>query len=350
MAELRDLLERATDGIEPRGGAADALRTARRRRTRQRGTAAVLASAVAVAAVVVGVRLATGGTGESAPPPAESPTATVLPSTAPEIDPARTQAVWDPRGAEQLPVTDLGVPRVMPTAPAGTIDRPPVALLDDGTRILAVGADGAAVTIEPPEGVDAERTTSLAPDGTRVVVVGPTEAFWRDVNSPTWRAIQVELVPGGLGDAIVVEWAGSSTVMLRGDGRTARVDLDTGAVVTLPDGFTVDDSTGSVGERMSRPVSGRSAVAGAWSGGPRGGLVAVERTTGKPRALLPVRADSDHLTPVAWLDDDTVAFTVQPPGAPKEYLVTWNVETGELSRISCWLTSFRASLATGLLG
>src|SRR5690349_7327081 len=126
---MHDLLERATDAIEPRGGAAEALRTARRRRARRRGTVAVLASAAAVVAVVVGVRVATGGSGESSPPPAESPSGSPTATPTPSVVPADlVQAVWDPRDAEGLPVTELGVPRVMPSAPAGSIDRPPVAI------------------------------------------------------------------------------------------------------------------------------------------------------------------------------------------------------------------------------
>ena len=75
----------------------------------------------------------------------------------------------------------------------------------------------------------------------------------------------------------------------------------------------------------------------------RDGLLAVDRDTFETRGYLPVPDDHDYyaqmeeLRPVAWLDDDTLAFTVLPKDAPKEYLLTWNVETGELSRISCWL-------------
>lgn len=304
MAELRDLLERATDRIEPRGGAAEALRVARRRRTRQRGTTAVLASAVAVAAVVVGVRLATGGTGESAPPPAESPTVTPT-RAAPEIDPDRIQPAWDPRGAEGLPVTDLGLPRVMPTGPAGSIDRPPIAVLDEGARLLAVAADGSAVAFDPPDGIGPDRALLLAPDGARVAVVGAEKTFWRPVNSPTWR-------PGSGG---------------------------------IEGGLPAGEVPG-----LERPVAGRGSIVGTWSSAPASGLVVLDRRTLQSRAVLPVRVRPDDLTVVAWVDDDTVAFRVTPPGSPKEYLVTWNVETGELSRISCWLTSFQASFATDLLG
>jgi hypothetical protein len=289
LHDMHDLLEWATDAIEPRGGAAEALRTARRRRARRRGTVAVLASAAAVVAVVVGVRVATGGTGESAPPPAASPTGapTQPPSTAPVVAPARIEPVWDPRGAEGLPVTALGVPRVMPTAPAGSIDRPPVALLDDGSQVLAVAADGDAVVVALPEGIGRDRMVSLSADGTRVAVAGADGAFWRHVNSPTWR-------PG------------------------------TGGVDEAPDAGSV------VAEHVGASY----------------GLLAGDR------AFLPLRGDPDRLdlTPLSWVDDDTVAFRVTPPGSPKEYLVTWNVETGALSRISCWYTSFEASFATDLLG
>ncbi|GAB2876431.1 hypothetical protein [Nocardioides pacificus] len=57
----------------------------------------------------------------------------------------------------------------------------------------------------------------------------------------------------------------------------------------------------------------------------------------------------DTLTPLAWLDDDTVLFTVIPKDAAKQYLVTWDVDSGELARVTCWPQDLRVSFATDLL-
>ena len=88
----------------------------------------------------------------------------------------------------------------------------------------------------------------------------------------------------------------------------------------------------------------------------RDGLVVVDRESFEARAYLPVPDDHDYyvqaeeLRPLTWLDADTLAFTVLPRGAAKEYLLTWDVETGEISRVSCWLASYDAVFATDLLG
>ncbi len=368
MPELHDLLDRATDAIEPRGGAAEALRVVRRRRTQRRGTASALAAATAVAVVVVGVRLGTAGTDDSMPRPAETPTAAGIPDVAPEIAPDRIQDVWDPRNVEDLPVTDLGVPRVMPSDPAGSIDRPPVALLDNGSHVLAVAADGAAVKVALPDDVGDFRTVSLSPDGTRVVVVDSEQLSWRHVNSSTWRRIQIE-EKGVLGDGVDVEWVGArSAVVLRGWRASARVDLDTGQQQAVSGDVLAEAGVGVLLGPLgglSRPLIADDSIAAARTNlvteAPRSaedadGLIALDRETLETRGFLPMRYEDawyvhgGNLTPIAWLDEDTVAFRVLPPDSPKECLVTWNVETGELSRISCWLTSYQASFATGLLG
>jgi hypothetical protein len=256
----------------------------------------------------------------------------------------------------------------MPSAPAGSIDRPPVALLDDGTQVLAVAADGAAIQVALPDDVGERRTVSLSPDGTVVVVVDSEQLSWRRVNSQIWQRIRIE-EPGVLGDGVDVEWVGArSSVVLRGWRTSVRVDLDSGEQQAVSGDVLaeagVEVRLGPL-DGLLQPLVSDDSIAAARSDivtvQPRSaedadGLIALDRETLETRGFLPMRYENawyvggGHLAPVAWLGEDTVAFRVLPPDSPKEYLVTWNVETGELSRISCWLTSFQASFATDLLG
>ncbi len=389
MSDFNDLgavLERATDRIDAPGRAADALVEARRRRVRQRGAAAGLVAAAAVLAVVVGVRLASGPTSGTGLPPAESPTATPsVTATAPAIPRAAIQPVWDPRGAEGLPVVELGVPRVMEELTPGVVTRP-VAVLDDGERALLVSADGLSADLDLPEGLGRSRDVSLSPDGTRLLAVGLSGIYWRTVDGE-WQRVER---PGVSGEAQVTWLPDSSGVIARDYDGAVRLDLSSGEVEELPylrgvshvgigpDGSIISTEPGQVaewqdGEEQSRlatgpleglvlPAVGESAIAFARSNlvlrdraDDRDGLVVVDRETFETRAYLPVPdhhyyVHAEELRPVTWLDEDTLAFIVLPKDAAKEYLLTWNVETGEVSRISCWLSSFEAVFATDLLG
>lgn len=388
MTELQDLLHRATDRIDGPDLAARALTGARRRRARNRGVVAAVAAAAAVVAVVVSVELTTGGTRVDQPPvlsPSPSPTESV--ATAPAIDPSRIQPVWDPRDVEGLPVTDLGVPRVMESLVPGVVTRP-VAVLDDGVQARLVGGDGAMAELSLPDGLGERRIVSLSPDGTQLAAVGISGFFWRTLDGD-WEQVRHTRVSG---EAPQVTWLPDGSGLIVRDWRSAvRIDLPSGDVEELPsardvshlavgpDGAVVTTvpqqvvewdagrtetrwATGPL-EGLVLPVVGTNEIAFAranlmFSGRPddRDGLVVVDRETFQTRAYLPVPDDHDYyvhaqeLRPVAWLDDNTVALTVLPRGAAKEYLVTWNVETGELSRISCWEKSFGAVFATGLLG
>lgn len=358
LHELHDLLDLATDRVESTGLAPAALAAAHRRRRTRR---AVVASA-AVAVVIAGAALAgrIGGAPSSEPEPAPSPSTAI----APEIAADRIQPVWDPRGAEGQPVVELGVPRVMESLVPGAVTRP-VAVLDDGSRTLLVSADGAYADLALPEGLGAQRTVSLSPDGSRLAAVGLSGFFWRSLDGE-WQRVILDEEDRVTGEGITVTWAAdSSSIVLRGSGYV-QVDLDTGeqrvlAGVREP----VPDALLGPLENLQRPIVGYSSIAAAranvsWpevrQADDYDGLIALDRGTLETRGFLRVPDQSGYyvdggvLTPVTWLDGDTVAFTVLPKDAPKEYLMTWDVETGEVSRVSCWSRSYDAVFATGLLG
>lgn len=387
MNDLRDLLERSTDGIDAPSFAGGALVAARRRRTRARAVVAVAATVAVVTGVALVGRIGEDGAGPQ-PAPAPVPTPAVSP-TAPEIPRDRIQPVWDPRDAEGQPVVDLGVPRVMETLTPGTVDRP-VAVLDDGTSARLVAGDGTVEELALPDGLQRWRTVSLSPDGTRLAVVGVSGFFWRPLDGD-WREVPVG--DHSLGEGIEVTWApDNASLVLRGHLAGTHVDLETGDQARLPmtrnyASWTLDPdggvvTTGRPGvrewvdgridrevllgplENLQRPVVSDASIAAAranvtWEERRRAddsdGLVALDRTTLETRGFLRVPYEASYyvdggtLTPIDWLDDDTVLFTVLPKGAPKRYLMAWNVDTGDVSRISCWLVADDAVFATDLL-
>lgn len=348
MSELNDLLDRASDRIAQPHLAASALVLAKRRRARNRGVAGAAVAAALVVTVVVSVELATGGARVDTPPvQSQPPTPIEEVAVVPPIPAAAIQPVWDPRGAEGLPVTDLGVPRVMESLAPGEVTRP-VAVLDDGKQARLVSADGLTQDLAVPDGLGELRTISLSPDGTRLAAAGASGLFSRTL-AGDWERL------GPAGEGVGITWTP--------DGTPVRRETPVGLA---PDGTVVDVSLLDVGplENLQRPVVSDSSIAAAranasWPDQRQrddyDGLVAVDRDTWATRAFLRVPdlegyyVDGGTLTPIAWLDDDTVAFTVLPKGAPKSYLVTWDVETGDLSRISCWERSFDAVFATDLL-
>lgn len=386
MTDLRDLFDLATDRVEAPGGAAAALGSARRRRTARRSLAATATAVVLVTGVALAGRIGGDRSVEPAPVPTSTPT-TVVPAP-PAIARSVIQPVWDPRGAEGLPVVELGVPRVMESLTPGTVTRP-VAVLDDGARALLVSADGYSEELSLPDGMGEERTVSISPDGRRLVAAGASGFFWRELDGE-WR--EVAGVPG----EARLTWApDSSTLVAQGWSRAVRIDLASDSVEDLPYlGGVLDIGIGADGrivgtdpesvvewlddrelgrfrkgplEGLQSPVVSDASLAAArvnitWSGPTRetdfDGLIAIDRETLETRGFVRVQVpdvgagygDLGAIKPLAWLDEDTVVFTVLPDGAPKEYLLTWNVETGELSRISCWLSSETAVFATDLLG
>jgi hypothetical protein len=311
-------------------------------------------------------------------------------AVAPAITPSRIQPIWDPRGVEGLPVTDLGVPRVMESLAPGVVTRP-VAVLDDGRRTLLVSGDGTVDDLQLPRGVGPWRDVSLSPDGELLAVAGIGGFYWRTLGE-TWRHIAVE-GDRSFGDGAEITWGPDSrSVVVRSYDTAQQIDLVTGDERRLPmlsdyeswafapDGAVVTTSPAvrlwqresllsetSLGplESVQRPVVDERSIAAArgntsWgeerSRDDNDGLIVVDRETLETRSFLPVvdhasyYVDGGALTPVAWIDDDVLAFTVHPMDAAKAYLVTWNVETGVLSRVSCWDSSFSAVFAVGVLG
>ncbi|WP_121257041.1 TolB family protein [Nocardioides ferulae] len=390
---LHEALDRATDAIEPPGLAAAALTEAHRRRVRTRGAASALGAVAAVAALIVSLQAVSGDprTQERPAEPASSGAAdAVQAQVAPAIPRDRVQPIWDPRGAEGLPVVELGVPRVLPVTAAGPVTRA-VALLDGEEGTLLVGTDGLQTSLDLPDGLGEQRTVVLSPDGQRVAAVGASGLFWRAVDGGSWQRIEVP----GVSLEASLSWAPDSESLVLVDHRTGvRVGLGTGeqeplpflrghaAYALAPDGAVVHGTdTREIVERrdgevvrrtasgplegLVRPAVGGSAIAFARANlvveestraSDRDGLVVVDRDDFDTRAYLPVPDDHDYyvhadeLRPVTWLDDETLLFTVLPQGAPKEYLVAWDVETGTLSRIACWPLGYAASFATDLLG
>ncbi|WP_244928871.1 hypothetical protein [Nocardioides sp. W7] len=392
---LRDVLDRATELIEPPDLAAVALAEARRRRTRRRGAVAALTAAAAVVVLIVSARVITGDRTTEPPPADPASSGTTQVPVAPAIPVDRIQPLWDPRGVEGLPVLDLGVPQVLPVGTTGGVDTA-VALLDRDDETLLVGSNGVQTTFDLPPGLGARRTVSLSPDGTRVAAVGISGFFWRSL-AGAWT--RVDVPTSVLGEWIEVTWMpGAQAVVLRGDLAGVRVDLSTGIQRELgflrgyvawgpaPDGRVVAGSGPAsasapsvrelVGdqsvrrtylgplENLQRPVVGAASIAAARANtsfpdppapDDQDGLIALERGSLATRAFLPVRYEASYyvdggaLTPRAWLDDDTVLFTVLPKGAAKEYLVAWNVDTGQLSRVACWPSDFDATFAVALL-
>lgn len=393
---LHDVLDRATDLIESPDLAAAALAEARRRRARSRGLTSALASAAAVVVLVVATRVVAGDPStQDAPADPASSASTQMPVVAPPIPVDRIQPVWDPRGVEDLPVLDLGVPRVLPAGLEGEVGTP-VALLDREGETLLVGHDGRQAPFDLPSGLGAWRTVSLSPDGTRVAAVGVGGFFWQELDG-SWT--RVDVPDWVIGQGIEVTWMpGAEAVVLRGDRAGVRVDLRTGeqrelgflrgyvAWAPAPDG-TMVAASGPAGaselserdpeenrivrrsylgplENLQRLVVGEAFIAAARANtsfpdppapDDKDGLIALERGSLATRAFLPVRYEASYyvdegaLAPRGWLDDDTMLFSVVPKGAAKAYLVAWNMNTGELSRIACWPSDYDATFAVALL-
>ena len=172
MTGLHELLELATDRVEPAGLAPAALTTARRRRRTRRAAAA----SAAVVAVVVGV-VAAGqlGGGTPADPEPAPPVETVEP------------APWDPRDVDRLPPAAADVAPLLPDVLRVPDLAPPVEdqpveaavlAVDDGADVLLLGTDGrwhCVVVADrrlriPPVLSDDGRRVSVASDHGTVVV------------------------------------------------------------------------------------------------------------------------------------------------------------------------------------
>ncbi|WP_193608154.1 hypothetical protein [Nocardioides lijunqiniae] len=280
----------------------------------------------------------------------------------------------------------------LPGARTGTVTTA-VALLDDGQeQTMVVGRDGVAQALNLPAGLGRQRTVQLSPDGSRVAAVGITGFFWRELDGGDWR--RVEVPDTVTGEGIELTWLpGSGSLVLRSHLPGVRIDLETDGQRELPElnGYVAwaADPAGLLtytprrGELVSQEPDGESrsviitpleslqrlivsatslaaaransSIASPPAVDDRDGLIALDRDTLATRGYLPVRdssssyVDGGALSARAWLDDDTVLFSVHPLQADEAHLVTWDVESGELRRVTSWSGTYSASFATELL-
>ncbi|WP_340538103.1 hypothetical protein [Nocardioides sp. GXZ039] len=397
MNTLHDALERATDAIEAPRLAPAALLSARRRRARRRGAAAGVVAAVAVGAIVTAtvVNAGSGTPGPAVPslPTSSQESTTEIepdpePATAPPIDPAVVQDLWDPATVADLPWAEgTSFPRSLDprdVAATQSDDTPVLAAVDDGEAISLWHASGARTEIDYPEPAFNEHSApALSPDGSVVAFAGRS-ALWTSTDGGEWArraypdgfqvapdwGVELDLDADGglLVGQFVRDWR-SWYLPSGGDGATSRLEGAPYDLAAAPDGallgflggpprqvveFRGGEQTSAVYsdelQSLNRPAATDDVLAavrgvGNWTppreGAEENGLIAVERDTLATRAYLPIRDPHDSYTDggtmaaLAWLDDETVLASVILGGTPgTQYLFTWNVATGQLSRVS----------------
>lgn len=418
MTDLRPLLDRATEHVASPDLAERALAGAHRRRVRR-------AAVGALAAVVLlggGVALAVQDRAPHAdvvdtPVPRPTPSATdgldalVALPTPPRIPESVMQPEWDPRDAGALPASDVGLPQDLDSpvdAPLLTSMPPAVAMVVGDGGLDLVDRDGAWRRLPLPEQPlsvpSYVRTSRLSTDGTRVVFLGRTSLWSRDVRSTGWRELeypegflQLDRPPGRRAIPQVVPmvaehlWLARDTWWL--------VDLDTarfeavgtprGAVVWGggvlvesgkargypmrilswgPPGdplrtFRTDSLQSLTGLAVDAEslaaVRGVGVHAEPRSATERNGLIALRLDDLSTRAYLPVTdpdyalTDGGLMAAVGWLDDDTVLASVGPAGSASgdgvRVLFTWDVATGALARVSGVPDELAYDVAVGAL-
>lgn len=285
-----------------------------------------------------------------------------------------------------------------------------VAAVDTGDGIGLVSLNGSWRRADHPElplePAFVRDTVAISPGGETIVFAGATRLWWLDVKEGSWREVPypVEMDLKAEWDlqlivrsAHTAELSGYETVDNRSHLRTWRVDLRTATSTVAPYPL---DNTGSWGDTTVRlsvvdgrrvlnqwtdatlsrsmfvdafhsllfPAVGEASIAAVREVSsyrePRGatdwdGLLAFELDSGETRAYLPVRDRNawysrGGLIPVVWLNDDVVVARVIPKGSGgfqvgTAYLVTWNVETGSLARVSSYDEKTRLVLAPDIL-
>lgn len=391
---LRDLLERASD-VQARDLVDPARLEARRRTLRSRAGAAA-AVAACTALVVAGVAVTDRHPDTSPERPAREPTSpTATPTSSvptPERDPdAIAQPVWDPFTVVDAPVRDSSLPLALaaPTeTPASVLDDPvPDVVLawpEEGRELLLLSTNGEWRSIpdsaDPPGAyarpmvgapalsADGHRVAFSTEAGVRVVDVttgGDTTHPWPEPLAGPWDTAP-ELVWRGDG-LVIMHWRG--TWSLDPDGRFARAGFDAGygdSFAVAPDGsaYVKDTEQRELltldGDRVQRRVpvpwwGQRLAaddnglvvfVGGTDSTWGRNGPMVVDATTGAVEAYAPIRdpnsvySDNGHLTPLGFLDPDTVLLKVGPMdfdtmdlGEGEWHLIAWSFRTGAFERI-----------------
>ena len=250
-----------------------------------------------------------------------------------------------------------------------------LALSEDGTIVSFAGKDGLWSRdvrstrwrrADYPEGflLGSEYGVGIEAQVGEMAYLWDAESRWQ-VDVQTGRAdkvvvpdyvYDVELAPGG---ALVGLGSG-----VRGpyDGRTLVEMIGGGAdpVVTRADalqsltGLAADEDSLAATRGVS--TSPEEAPDDTW----RNGLIALNRDDWSTRAYLPVRdprwayTDAGLLSSIAWLDADTVvaqvASTDDGYDAGELTLFTWNVESGELRRVTTLPAAQHFDVALDLLG
>ena len=404
---LRDLLERASD-VESRDLVGSAEREARRRTSRSR-LGAVGAVAAATALVVGGSVLAghdseprreePAGETSSAPPSPSSSESGAVNTDADKI----AQPLWDPFTVVDAPRTVTTLPQdlVPPQSPPSVLDEPMedvvVAWPQDGHDVRLLASDGTWRTLP-----------DSAPEVTQPVPGehGPWTRLRYPVPSPNGRLVAVSqhdgvrVVDVTTGDQVLhpwpkrlaspydtfhhVRWLGEDLLVLHvlgtyvmapdGSFEPWAVDLDlTGALSTTPDGtayvhdferrtlttFVDGTRTNRVdfpwwGERLAAGHGLVAFVGGTSSGWPRNGPMVVDPTTGEVLAYAPIKdpnavySDNGYLSPLGFLDQDTVLLEVGPmnfrtmnEGDERWHLVAWDFESGDFHLLSSGDTAMR---------
>jgi hypothetical protein len=330
--------------------------------------------------------------------------------TPPPIDPDVVQEVWDPETAPSLPGTDLGLPESLdpPTGVPGLTGIPAAraAVLRQGL-LHVLGEDGGwRVTRLPEEREpDSEHDLALSRDGVIVSIAGTTGLLSLDVRSGRWRrAAYPDGFPQSAEYGVGLTAQVGELAWLEAGDRRWQVDVQTGEadevllprrlhdVAFAPHGLVVGvgsperphlvrtvelvapgartpyvfraDSLDSLTGLASDGAS-LAAMRGVSVSGPdledvfRNGLIALDLDDLSTRAYLPVEdpdwaySDGQALQPVAWLDADRVLVSVVALDGGYDSgdrtLFTWDVETGELRRVTSLPASLPYDVALDLL-
>lgn len=391
--DLFSVLERASEGIEPVAGpqhaAVAALARARVLRRRRRAVVAGAVSAVAVLALVVATDVV--GIDRAEPP-------ITTPAPVPTIADSAVQPAWDPRDARALPQRTSTLPtEIQPPSTSGPLpltSRARLVVSDSQGWIFLLGTDGTwARTHAPSEDLSYAK---LSDDGTMLAALGDGALWVTDVRDGIWRQLELPAEPDaaywtGLGTTMI--WRGNTEIVLTNGGlggATVRVDGSEPAVesygdlsihdyTSTPDGRGLVFGVGAQGDvinevedgavvrsipagalgRVYQPVAGNTRLAGALSGIPRddrptnhSGIVVLDRATYGPTSYLPIArttytpgigtGDAGGVVPLAWLDDRTLMLEYATSTGQPWFLVAWDVESGDLSRV--------AEGAPGMLG
>ena len=225
---------------------------------------------------------------------------------------------------------------------------------------------------------------AVSPDGSRIAVVG--RRVFAVASGDGWTSLPLPSKFSGSGDFYVdLHFVGNDRLLLGEWSRFWQVDALTGDAIRLP--FDVIDEVVPAGESIvadrysdtepnalelwrdgesrvigdtaalestQRPASDGVSLAtvrangATYDGGDAtdtDGLLALTLDGLDVRGFLPVPtrntyySDSANLTPIGFTSPDTVLAEVRPAKSPRTtWLITWNVETGELRKVASFPT------------